>query len=381
MKRRVSLSLCMIVKDEAKTLWRCLNSVKSFISEIIIVDTGSKDETKEIASKFNSKIYDFKWINDFSAARNFAFSKATSDYIMWLDGDDYINDDNILKIKLLLENMDDCYDYVSAEYILARNDDGKVTTSLRRNRIVKRNRRFIWIGNVHEYLEVYGKGLEGNFAIEHGKIKEYTDRNLQIFKDMEKNNKKFTPRDMYYYANELFDNKYYNEAINKYRKFIDSKQGWIEDVKSAYLRIINSLNIIDNKDKIPDIAFESFKIDTPTAEIACNLGNYYMEKKSFKQAAFWYRAALDSRPDSYNMAISNSGYYTWIPSLQLCVCYYNLGKIKCAYFFNELAATFNEEEEKILYNRNMFLIEFKELNIEEPKLEYPLKLSDYIKYL
>lgn len=381
MKRRVSLSLCMIVKDEAKTLWRCLNSVKSFISEIIIVDTGSKDETKEIASNFNAKIYDFKWINDFSAARNFAFSKATSDYIMWLDGDDYINDDNILKIKLLLENMDDCYDYVSAEYILARNDYGKVTTSLRRNRIVKRNRRFIWIGNVHEYLEVYGKGLEGNFAIEHGKIKEYTDRNLQIFKDMEKNNKKFTPRDMYYYANELFDNKYYNEAINKYRKFIDSKQGWIEDVKSAYLRIINSLNIIDNKDKIPDIAFESFKIDTPTAEIACNLGNYYMEKKSFKQAAFWYRAALDSRPDSYNMAISNSGYYTWIPSLQLCVCYYNLGKIKCAYFFNELAATFNEEEEKILYNRNMFLIEFKELNIEEPKLEYPLKLSDYIKYL
>ena len=173
MKRKVSLSLCMIVKDEAKTLWRCLNSVKSFISEIIIVDTGSKDETKEIASKFNAKIYDFKWINDFSSARNFAFSKATSDYIMWLDGDDYIKDEDIRKIKLLLENMDDSCDYVSAEYILARNNDGKVTTSLRRNRIVKRKRGFVWIGNVHEYLEVYGKGLEGNFSIEHGKIKEY----------------------------------------------------------------------------------------------------------------------------------------------------------------------------------------------------------------
>ena len=161
MERKVSLSLCMIVKDEAKTLERCLNSVKSFINEIIIVDTGSKDETKIIASRFNAKIYDFKWINDFSAARNFSFSKATSDYIMWLDGDDYINDDDIRKIKLLLENMDDSYDYVSAEYILARNNEGKVTTSLRRNRIVKRKCRFIWIGNVHEYLEVYGKGLEG----------------------------------------------------------------------------------------------------------------------------------------------------------------------------------------------------------------------------
>ena len=104
--------------------------------------------------------------------------------------------------------MDDSYDYVSAEYILARSNDGKVTTSLRRNRIVRRKCGFVWIGNVHEYLEVYGKGLEGNFAIEHGKVKEYTDRNLKIFKDMEKTNKKFTPRDMYYYANELFDNKY-----------------------------------------------------------------------------------------------------------------------------------------------------------------------------
>ena len=111
------------------------------------------------------------------------------------------------------------------------------------------------------------------------------------------------------------------------------------------------------------------------------MGEYYIEKKNFKQAAFWYRVALDSKPDSYNMAISNSDYYTWIPSLQLCVCYYNLGKIKCSYFFNELAATFNGESEKILYNRNVFDRDFKELKIEPPKLEYPLKLSDYSKYL
>ena len=381
MEKKISISLCMIVKDEAKTLCRCLNSVKSFIDEIIIVDTGSKDETKEIASKFNSKIYDFKWINNFAAARNFAFSKATSDYIMWLDGDDYINDENVKKIKLLLENMDKSYDYVSAEYILARNDQGDVTTSLRRNRIVKRACGFIWIGNVHEYLDVYGRGLEGNFSIEHGKIKEYTDRNLKIFRNMEKENKKFTPRDIYYYANELFDNGYYKEAIKQYRRFINTNEGWIEDVKGAYLKIIRALNIIDRKDKIVDIAFESFKLDNPTAEISCSLGNYYLEKNNFKQAAFWYRVAIDSRPDDYNMAISNSDYYTWIPSLQLCVCYYNLGNKKCSYFFNELAASFNGDSEKILYNRELFEKEFKDLNMEVPKLEYPLRLSDYTKYL
>lgn len=381
MGKKASLSLCMIVKDEGKTLERCLNSVKSFINEIIIVDTGSKDNTVEIAKKFNAKIYKFKWIDDFSAARNFAFSKATSDYIMWLDGDDFINEDDIKKIESLLSNMDSSYDYISAEYILARNSEGKVSTSLRRNRIVKRQSAFLWVGNVHEYLAVYGKGLEGNFSIEHGKVKEYTDRNLQIFKTMEKNNKKFTPRDIYYYANELFDNGYYKESIEQYNKFIDTKEGWIEDIKGAYLKIIRALNLINDKDKIVDVAFESLKIDTPTAEIACSLGEYYFEKENYNQAAFWYRVALDSRPSSLNMSLTNSDYYTWIPSLQLTVCYYNLGNLKCSYFFNELAASFDGDKEKIEYNREIFKRDFKNLKMELPKLSYPLKLSDYINYL
>lgn len=381
MGKKASLSLCMIVKDEGKTLERCLNSVKSFINEIIIVDTGSKDNTVEIAKKFNAKIYKFKWIDDFSAARNFAFSKATSDYIMWLDGDDFINEDDIKKIESLLSNMDSSYDYISAEYILARNSEGKVSTSLRRNRIVKRQSAFLWVGNVHEYLAVYGKGLEGNFSIEHGKVKEYTDRNLQIFKTMEKNNKKFTPRDIYYYANELFDNGYYKESIDQYNKFIDTKEGWIEDIKGAYLKTIRALNLINDKDKIVDVAFESLKIDTPTAEIACSLGEYYFEKENYNQAAFWYRVALDSRPSSLNMSLTNSDYYTWIPSLQLTVCYYNLGNLKCSYFFNELAASFDGDKEKIEYNREIFKRDFKNLKMELPKLSYPLKLSDYINYL
>lgn len=381
MGKKASLSLCMIVKDEGKTLERCLNSVKSFINEIIIVDTGSKDNTVEIAKKFNAKIYKFKWIDDFSAARNFAFSKATSDYIMWLDGDDFINEDDIKKIESLLSNMDSSYDYISAEYILARNSEGKVSTSLRRNRIVKRQSAFLWVGNVHEYLAVYGKGLEGNFSIEHGKVKEYTDRNLQIFKTMEKNNKKFTPRDIYYYANELFDNGYYKESIDQYNKFIDTKEGWIEDIKGAYLKIIRALNLINEKDKIVDVALESLKIDTPTAEIACSLGEYYFEKENYNQAAFWYRVALDSRPSSLNMSLTNSDYYTWIPSLQLTVCYYNLGNLKCSYFFNELAASFDGDKEKIEYNREIFKRDFKNLKMELPKLSYPLKLSDYINYL
>ena len=93
-----SLSLCMIVKDEEDVIDRVLTCSNRFADEIIIVDTGSKDKTKEICKNFTDKIYDFVWCDNFSLARNFSFSKATKEYIMWLDADDYITEQNIQKI-------------------------------------------------------------------------------------------------------------------------------------------------------------------------------------------------------------------------------------------------------------------------------------------
>ena len=381
MEKNINLSLCMIVKDEEKTLARCLNSVKSFIDEIIIVDTGSKDKTKEIAKSFNAQIYDFKWISDFSAARNFSFSKATSDYILWLDGDDFIDDENISKIENLLKSLDTKYDYVSGQYILSRNEEGGVNSVLRRNRIVKRTRNFKWIGKVHEYLEVYGQGFNGDFAIEHGKVKVHTDRNFRIFKKMENEGVEFSPRDMYYYANELMDNGQYAKAIDEYKRFIATKQGWIEDVKGAYFRIINCYKILNKTENILDIVFEAFKIDVPMAEIVCSLAEYFFEKNNFNQAAFWYKTALNCIPNKDNPSLSNIAYYSWIPSLQLCVCYYNLGKINCAYFFNELTANFVGESDKVIYNRKLFDDIYENLNMKKPNLKYPLRVDDYINYL
>ena len=71
----VTISLCMIVRNEEDVLERYLKSIADVVDEIIIVDTGSVDKTKEIAKKFTDHIYDFPWVDDFSAARNFAFSK------------------------------------------------------------------------------------------------------------------------------------------------------------------------------------------------------------------------------------------------------------------------------------------------------------------
>ncbi|MGL5354625.1 MAG: glycosyltransferase [Clostridium sp.] len=381
MGKKITLSLCMIVKDEEKTLERCLNSVKSFIDEIIIVDTGSTDATKDIATRCNAKIYDFKWVNDFALARNFSFSKATSEYVLWLDADDFIDEENIKKIENLLESFDTSYDYASGVYVLGRNVSGEVSYSLRRNRIVRRTMNFQWIGHVHEYLEVFGNGFPADFAVEHGKIKVYTNRNLQIFRDMEKKKVVFTPRDLMYYANELKDNEFYKEAIKNYRKFLGTKQGWIEDVKAAYSKIIDCYKALETKEKIPGTAFESFLVDTPRADICCSLAEYYLEKERLKDATFWYRVALDCRHEKGNLAVDNKDYYTSIPSLQLCLCYFKMGNLNCSYFFNEIAASFVPDSPKVEYNRNYFEGEFKRQGIEYPQIDQPISISNYIKYI
>ncbi len=99
------ISLCMIVKDEEENIGRCLASVKDLVDEIIIVDTGSKDRTSDIAKEFGAKVFYLKWKDDFSLARNESIKHATYPWIMWLDADDYIKDEDkadFLKFKKIL---------------------------------------------------------------------------------------------------------------------------------------------------------------------------------------------------------------------------------------------------------------------------------------
>lgn len=91
----VSISLCMIVKNEEDVLARALDSVKELADEMIIVDTGSEDRTKDIARRYTQKVFDFEWEDDFAAARNFACRKASMDYWMWLDADDIVTENEL----------------------------------------------------------------------------------------------------------------------------------------------------------------------------------------------------------------------------------------------------------------------------------------------
>ena len=113
----ISISLCMIIKNEEKVIARCLESVKTFADEIILIDTGSTDQTLDIIKKYTNQIYHYKWVDHFAEARNYSFSKATKDYIFWMDADDFILPGDLEKLQHLKKNLtpdiDSCLLYTS----------------------------------------------------------------------------------------------------------------------------------------------------------------------------------------------------------------------------------------------------------------------------
>jgi len=102
-KQPQTLSLCMIVKNEQQFLPDCLESVRNIVDQIVIIDTGSVDNTVEIAKRYSSEVHYFKWCDDFSAARNESIKYASGDWIFWIDADERLLPESVPEIKKLME--------------------------------------------------------------------------------------------------------------------------------------------------------------------------------------------------------------------------------------------------------------------------------------
>ncbi len=161
----ITISVCMIVKNEEEQLRACLESLKPIADEIIIADTGSTDRTKEIAAEFTDKIYDFPWIDDFSAARNFVFSKAQCDYIYTADADEVIDDINIELFRKVKAALLPEIEIVQMYYLnLMETNTAYNSKREMRPKLFKRLRTFEWINPVHETVRldpvIYDSGIE-----------------------------------------------------------------------------------------------------------------------------------------------------------------------------------------------------------------------------
>ena len=152
---RPTVSLTMIVRDEEANLPACLGSAEGLFDEIVVVDTGSKDRTVEIARSFGAKVFEFAWIDDFAAARNEALGHATGDYAFWLDADDVIEPTQRERLRSLLDKLGGDADEPAAYVVRCSCDadtGGAGATVVDHVRLFPRRPEVRWAYRVHEQI-------------------------------------------------------------------------------------------------------------------------------------------------------------------------------------------------------------------------------------
>lgn len=351
----ITISLCMIVKNEQDVLKRCLESVMSAVDEIIIVDTGSDDDTVRIAEEFTNNIFYYNWCDDFSAARNFAFSKAKMSHCMWLDADDVLTDNSRAELIKLKAELDSDIDFVMMPYTTAFDKAGNGIFTFYRERIIKNSGKYLWKGAIHEAIEISGKVVYADITVEHRKIKEgEKGRNLRIFQKLIDSGEKLSPRDEFYYGRELYYNGMPDKAREVLQNFIDSKNGWIKNRIEAHRVLSLVFQELGKYSEAQDILLKALGLGEMSAELLCDIGESFMKLGNYTTAAFWYEAALRQTPDTTGGGFVNPDCYDYIPYIQLCVCYDRLKKYDLAEIYNQKAGRIKPYQNEYILNKRYF---------------------------
>jgi len=226
------LSLCMIVKNEEKVLARCLDSVSGIVDEIIIVDTGSTDQTKAIAQRYTERIYDFQWKDDFSEARNFAQSKASGKWILVLDADEYVDRENLQAAIDEIKANSNLVDAYSVQIYNFTGLYGETIIQHHSLRIYRNDPSIRFHRAVHEQLTkengelatarsslvIYHSGYLAKTVQEKGKNRRNT---LLIKREIEKKENGF---DYFNLGNEYFSTNRFSEALEAYKTAFQKKK-------------------------------------------------------------------------------------------------------------------------------------------------------------
>ena len=351
----VSVSLCMIVKNEEDVLERCLKSAAGLVDEIIIVDTGSTDRTREIAARFTGQIFDFPWQDDFSAARNASFSHASMDYCMWLDADDLLLEADQAAFLALKETLDPAVSVVMAPYHTGFDESGRVTFSYYRERLIKNRAGMLWAGAVHEAITPVGEIFYADFAVTHRKTRPSDpDRNLRIYQRQLDQGRQLDPRQQFYYGRELYYHRRWKEALAVFEQFLAGGRGWVENNIDACCHCAYCRQELGQDDAALAALFRTFAYDRPRAEVCCEIGRWFFQRERYRQAVYWYALALTCARDDRRGGFVSPDCYGYLPCIQMCVCYSRLGDQKRAGILNELAAAYKPDSPEVLHNRAVF---------------------------
>ncbi len=303
------ISVCMIVKDEIEVIQRCINSIyekmPNLVNEIVVVDTGSTDGTRQLVEKLNCKVYDFKWCNDFSKARNYCIKKAKNDWVFTIDADEFIiGEVEEEKIKRALRESIQTTKF--AVNIQSVDDTGEVADSDILVRIFN-NKKHKYKNAVHEQL--YSIKDKKTIIINTGIVLMHTGYSQKVLKEKNKIEKYIklmiehleeNPDDMYMIG--LLGKTYlmeedYEKAIKYLEKVVFNEEVkenmYYGSVVNAYLSCLIKLKDYTSASMLENL----WKYCKHEDSYIFNMADVFLETKQYKKAIETYLSIVQKTQD------------------------------------------------------------------------------------
>lgn len=307
---RKTLSVCVVVRNEARQIVECMESIKIIADEIVVIDTGSTDNTVALVTEWGrrnkalsamkivpvgNRFHDADGDFDFGAAKTFSFQTATKDYVMWIDATDRISDPVMAKRRFVEVTF-------AKDVIITMPTRTVSGHTFNRLRIAQREKSSM-VGRIHEYMwvsDVTGLvRIHINVPIDNDKSTRDLSRNLRLLK------KEFarepSARNAFYLGNTCYGMREYAEAVEWFRKRVYNYE-WADEYAEEYyksLECIADCTIkLNGSKKLPgnmtfqdvfDISNEMIRREPTRVEGYYYLGLYYMEQKSFDKAVESFR--------------------------------------------------------------------------------------------
>lgn len=250
-----TIGACLIVKNEEEMLPQCLESLKG-IDEIFIADTGSQDNTVEIAKKYTSHVFtEYKWEDSFCKARNFIKEKATTDWILSIDADEVLHDFGAVREAVALAEQKGL---LAVDIIMRASDNGQEFFF---PRLFKNDPRVFWVGNIHNHLSVIGEPL-GNVKITHGYSPAHKLDPNRAFRILSKEveTRPDAVRETFYLGREYYYRKDYETTVKLMGKYVQRSQHLAEKAE-AFLIMARSYWYMHMAEDARDAILQAIKIN------------------------------------------------------------------------------------------------------------------------
>lgn len=292
-----TLSICLIINNESNCLRRCLSSIKAIASEIVVVDTGSTDDSIQVASEFGALIFSFEWENDFSSARNYSLDKASGEWILVLDGDEEIerNSHELIQEKIRTPNIDA---YLLTVRKALNNQHEILAASSLQLRLFRNNKNYQYQGIIQE--QILDSILDQNPStvieiasnitiIHHGYTKEDTTdndrlkRNVdQIKQTLERESEE--PLKYFFLGREYYHHDRFSEALDYFRLAYDKSDCQAVYIPDLQRSIITSLYMLGKSSEALAFANDALNTRTDSADLYYLKGIIYKDLGLYSQA-------------------------------------------------------------------------------------------------